>query len=107
VTGFSCIFQRFSWLQNPDVKKRAYELFVEDIEVITDNSKLCDVITVDEEQSVLLELNVRKGSGPDGIQPLIVNNCASVHPLLRVHFFFFLRDLYRHVFFPTSGNFPT
>jgi hypothetical protein len=28
------------------VGKRAYELFVEDIEVITDNSDLCDVILV-------------------------------------------------------------
>jgi hypothetical protein len=31
----------------------------------------------------------------------------TVHPLLRVHFLFFLTDLYRPVFFPTGGNFPT
>jgi hypothetical protein len=30
----------------PDVGKRAYDLFVEDIEAITDNSDLCDVILV-------------------------------------------------------------
>jgi hypothetical protein len=30
----------------PGVEKRAYDLFVEDIEVITDNSNLCDVTLV-------------------------------------------------------------
>jgi hypothetical protein len=30
----------------PDVEKRAYELFVEDIKVITDNSELRDVILI-------------------------------------------------------------
>jgi hypothetical protein len=33
--------------------------------------------TVDEVQSVLFELDVRKGAGPDSIPPLILNNCAS------------------------------
>jgi hypothetical protein len=50
--------------------------------------------TVDEVQSVLLELDVSKGSGPDVI----------LHPLLRVQFLFFLTDLYRNVFFTTGGH---
>jgi hypothetical protein len=33
--------------------------------------------TVDEVQNVLLELDVSKGAGPDGIPPLIMKNCAS------------------------------
>jgi hypothetical protein len=33
--------------------------------------------TVDEVQGVLLELNARKGVGPDGIPPFILKNCAS------------------------------
>jgi hypothetical protein len=33
--------------------------------------------TVDEVQSVLLELDVSKGVSPDGILPLILKNCAS------------------------------
>jgi hypothetical protein len=45
VTGFSCIFQRFTWLQMLG-SVHAYDLFVEDIEAITDNSDLCDVIIV-------------------------------------------------------------
>jgi hypothetical protein len=31
----------------------------------------------DEVQSVLLELDVSKGVGPDGIPPIILKNCAS------------------------------
>jgi hypothetical protein len=31
--------------------------------------------TADEVQSVLLELDVSKGAGPDGIPPLILKNC--------------------------------
>jgi hypothetical protein len=50
--------------------------------------------TVDEVQSVLLELDVRKSANPDGIQPLILKNCASA--LAR------LISL-----LPTAGNFPT
>jgi hypothetical protein len=55
----------------PDVWKRAYDLFVEDIEAITDNSDLCDVILalgdlnlpkvrwkVDEASGSVLPLNV-------------------------------------------------
>jgi hypothetical protein len=54
-----------------DVGKRAYELFVEDIEAITDNSGLRDVIlifgdfnlpkvkcTVDKESGLMIPLNV-------------------------------------------------
>jgi hypothetical protein len=33
--------------------------------------------TVDEVQSVLLELDVSKGAGPNGIPPFILKNCAS------------------------------
>jgi hypothetical protein len=60
---------------------------------------------VDEVQSVLLELDVIKDAGPDGIPTLILKNCASA--FVRRYFFFFLTDLYRHVFFPTGGNFST
>jgi hypothetical protein len=55
----------------PDIGKHAYDLFVEDIEAITDNSDLCDVILflgdfnlpkviwkVDEEIGSVLPLNV-------------------------------------------------
>jgi hypothetical protein len=53
--------------------------------------------TVDEVQSVLLELmDVSKGVGPDGIPPFILKNCAARRT-----------DLYRHVFFLKYGNFPT
>jgi hypothetical protein len=33
--------------------------------------------TLNEVHSVLLELDVSKGAGPDGIPPLILKNCAS------------------------------
>jgi hypothetical protein len=33
--------------------------------------------TTDEVESVLQDLNVNKGSGPDGIPPIILTNCAS------------------------------
>jgi hypothetical protein len=54
--------------------------------------------TADEVHSVLLELDVSKGTGHDGILPLILKNCASAFacPLS-----LFLTNLYRHVFFPT------
>jgi hypothetical protein len=39
----------------PDVGKRVNDLFVEDIEVITDSSDLCDVILV------LGDFNLQKG----------------------------------------------
>jgi hypothetical protein len=41
------------------------------------------LLTVDEVQSILLELDVSNGAGPDGVPPLILKNCASdfVRPL--------------------------
>jgi hypothetical protein len=51
------LLEYFSFLA-PDVGNHAYDLFVEDIEVITDNSDLCDVILVDEESGSVLPLNV-------------------------------------------------
>jgi hypothetical protein len=44
----------------PDVAKRAYELFVEDIEAITDNSELRDVILIlgNLESGAMMPLNV-------------------------------------------------
>jgi hypothetical protein len=59
--------------------------------------------TVDEVQSVLLELDVSKSAGPDGIPPLILKYCASAlaRPLS-----LFLTDLYRYVFFLKHENFP-
>jgi hypothetical protein len=33
--------------------------------------------TLDEVESVLQDLDVNKGSGPDGIPPIILKNCAS------------------------------
>jgi hypothetical protein len=60
--------------------------------------------TVDELQSVLLEPDVNKSVGPVGIPPLILKNCASAFARPRS---LFLLDLYRQVFFPTGGNFPT
>jgi hypothetical protein len=57
-------------------------------------------LTEDEVQSVLLELDVSKGLGLDGIPPLVLK---TVHLFLRVHFIFFLKDLFRLVFFLTAG----
>jgi hypothetical protein len=52
--------------------------------------------TVDKVQSVLLELEVSKGAGHDGIPPLILKNCASTfeHPLSLI----FNRSLLTYVF---------
>jgi hypothetical protein len=58
--------------------------------------------TVDEVQSVLLELDVSKGAGSNVKLPLILKNCAFAFGRL-----FFLTDLYRHVFLSTGGNFST
>jgi hypothetical protein len=38
----SCIFQRFTWIKMSE--SVTYDLFVEDIEVIMDNSDLYDII---------------------------------------------------------------
>jgi hypothetical protein len=59
--------------------------------------------TLDEVQSVLLELDVSKGAGLNGIPLLILKNCASA---FACPISFFLTDLYRHVFFLTGGHFP-
>jgi hypothetical protein len=64
--------------------------------------------TVDEEQSVLLELDVSKSASPNGIPPLILNNCASAfaRPLFRL----FNRSLSTCVFpdrWTGHGHFPT
>jgi hypothetical protein len=58
--------------------------------------------TVDEVQSVLLELDVSKRAGPNCMPPLILKNRVSAfaRPLS-----LFLTDLYRHVFFLKYGNF--
>jgi hypothetical protein len=60
--------------------------------------------TVDEVQSVSLELDVTKGAGANGRPPLILKNCASdfAGPLLLISFF-----LYQNVIFLTGGNFST
>jgi hypothetical protein len=52
--------------------------------------------TVDEVQSVLLELDASKGAGPDGIPPLILKNCASA--FTRQLFLLFNRSLSTCVF---------
>jgi hypothetical protein len=52
--------------------------------------------TVDEVQSVLLELDVSKGAGPDGIPPLILKNCASA--FARPLYLLFNRSLSTYVF---------
>jgi hypothetical protein len=62
----------------PDVKKRAYDLFVVYIEVITDNSDLCDVILVlgevrwkvNEESGFVMPLNVKTDLESDLISGL-------------------------------------
>jgi hypothetical protein len=52
----------------------------------------------------LLELDVSKSAGADGIPPFILKNCAFAFARL---FSLLFKDLYRHVFFLTGGNFPT
>jgi hypothetical protein len=48
------------------------------LELVQDDPPFGDLqFTVDEVQSVLLELDISKGAGPDGIPPLILKNCAS------------------------------
>jgi hypothetical protein len=51
--------------------------------------------TVDEVQSVLLDLDVSKVAGPDGIPSLILKNCSSAFACILSVLF----NLYRHVFF--------
>jgi hypothetical protein len=57
--------------------------------------------TVDEVQGVLLELDVSKGTGPDGLPPLILKKCASA--FARPLSLLFNKTLPT---FPTGGNFP-
>jgi hypothetical protein len=53
--------------------------------------------TSDKVESVLHDLDVNKGSGPDGIPPIILNNC--VHLLSQNHYlFFFYRSMATSVF---------
>jgi hypothetical protein len=58
---------------------------------------------VNEVQSVLLELDVSKGAGPDGIPPLLLKNCASA--FARPFSLLFNRS-YRHEIWK-NGNFLT
>jgi hypothetical protein len=60
-------------------------------------------ITVDEVQSVLLELDISKGAGPDGIPP---KNCTSA--FARLLSLLFNRSLTTCIFLDSiDGNFPT
>jgi hypothetical protein len=56
----------------------------------------------DEVESVLQDLDINKGSGPDGIPPIILKNCASA---FKNHYFFFITGLWQRAFFPTGGRF--
>jgi hypothetical protein len=47
--------------------------------------------TLDEVESVLWNLDVNKGSSPDGIPPIILKNC--VHLLSHNHYLFYLTSL--------------
>jgi hypothetical protein len=58
----------------------------------------------DKVQSVLLELDVSKGAGPDGIPPIILKNCAS--SFAGSLSLLFNRSLSTCDFL-TGGNFPT
>jgi hypothetical protein len=58
----------------------------------------------DEVENVLQDLDVNKGSGPDGIPPIILKNCASTFakPLSLL-----FNRLWQRAFFPTGGRFHT
>jgi hypothetical protein len=60
--------------------------------------------TVDKVQTVLLELDVSRGAGSDGIPPLILKNCTST--FARPLSLLFNRSLPTCVFLK-YGNFPT
>jgi hypothetical protein len=75
-----------------DVGKRAYELFVEDIEAITDNSGLRDIILVlgdfnlpkvkwkvDEESGLMMPLNVTSDLESDLIGGLLGCDLDQIH----------------------------
>jgi hypothetical protein len=57
--------------------------------------------TSDEVESVLQDLNVNKGSGPDGIPLLILMNCVSAFAKI------ILTGIWQRAFFPTGGRFHT
>jgi hypothetical protein len=59
-------------------------------------------LTSDKVESVLQDLHVNKGSGPDGIPPI-----RTVHLLSQNHYLFFLTSLWQLAFFSTSGWFHT
>jgi hypothetical protein len=56
--------------------------------------------TSDGVESVLQDLDIKKGSGPDGIPPIILKNCAN-------QYHFFLTGLLQRAFFPTGGRIHT
>jgi hypothetical protein len=54
------------------------DVWVPDPEYVPDDPPFCALqFTSDENESVLLDLDVNKVSGPDGIPPIILKNCAS------------------------------